>query len=449
MEPFSITTGIFACWTAVELLGKCSKSLYRSGRRVKGAKDDIAEFASGVDLFACLIGAACTALERYTAIPDDGNLHVLQYLMKHRVLATLVDQSERVTNEIRNHVPVIRGLRGIPKLIVALKWISRKKDIEAMVPKMESVKCSFQLPRTKAVHIRTIEILQEKLEAKQGSSIGDSEEPFVSLNRNVQIALQDLGTSIVYERRVPGYQPPPTSPTASSINTEPPTELNNPHAPTFNISPSPSPTSSRNRSTGSTSTSIPPTRAQPQRYPRSSSVTIASAPEPRSPSPEIQVVSNNGPPASTESIPAPPPESDFLAVHENSNLLHLDPSANYQAEPGYITTPSGPLSTTAKLDENLSENLITQSFAVAHGLEIEPIDADENAEEGIWVQIGGGKKERCVGKVTVQWSMGADSWKREFPVHCWVCVHEAAVGDLVFGRRFVEKREHYWRGGRG
>lgn len=144
-------------------------------------------------------------------------------------------------------------------------------------------------------------------------------------------------------------------------------------------------------------------------------------------------------------MPSRLPESDFFAVHENSKPLYLDPSANYRAEAGYIATPSGRLFTTAKVYGELSENLIAQSFAIAHDLDIERVEIDENTEEGIWVQIGSGKKERCVGKVKIRWGTAAGPWKTEFVVHCWVCVNGAEVGDLVFGRTFLEKRDHYWK----
>lgn len=283
-------------------------------------------------------------------------------------------------------------------------------------------------------------MLQQKLEANTGFSSGGLEETFVPLNRSVQNALQDLGTSIVYRRRVPGFPASPTFPTSSSINTEP----RSPRAPIADINDSTIPTYAGNRSTRPISIIIPPIGTlQPQSHQSHSPTTIA--PEPRLPSSGISININNDLLSQIESMHSPLPEIDFLAVHENSDLLHLDPSANYQAEAGYITTTSGPLFTTAKLDENLSENLITQSFAITHGLHIELIDADENTEDGIWVQIGAGKKERCIGKVRLEWGIGADSWKPEFPVHCWVCVHGAEIGDLVFGRRFVEKKEHYWK----
>jgi hypothetical protein len=134
-------------------------------------------------------------------------------------------------------------------------------------------------------------------------------------------------------------------------------------------------------------------------------------------------------------------DGDFVGVHENSNLIHISPSHDFTAEQGYIETPTGLLAVTAKVDEVLNDNLISQSFAISNSITINPLDPDE---EALWVQVGN-RKEKCLGKVTLQWTMGTRVWKL-FPVHCWVCTHKNGVGDLVFGGGFVKKRDHYFRG---
>lgn len=164
MEPLSIATGVFACLTLVEQVAKCSKSLYRSARRINGAKNDITKFANHVNLFGCLIGAACTALEPYCNVSENKSPPVLQYLLKNQVLDSLVEESESVKDEICHLVPLLRGLRGAAKWKVVLKWVYQKKDIEAMVPKMESVKCSFQL----VMHSIVLEAFRLQPRTKEG-----------------------------------------------------------------------------------------------------------------------------------------------------------------------------------------------------------------------------------------------------------------------------------------
>lgn len=167
MDPFTIATGVFACLTTAEILTKCSKSLYRSGRRVKGAKGDITKFASDVGLFSSIIEVAFIALEPYTAISDNENPPVLQYLIKHQVLTSLFEQSKRVTDEIYSYVPIIRNPRGRSELLVSLKWVFRKKDVEAIVPKMDSVKCNLLV----VMHSISIEAMR----SRPRTPVGDRE----------------------------------------------------------------------------------------------------------------------------------------------------------------------------------------------------------------------------------------------------------------------------------
>ena len=79
----------------------------------------------------------------YAEIKEDENTPVLQYLLKRPVLASLIKQSEDVAEEIERYVPKIRNLRNTRKWRVILIWISRRKEMEEMLPKMESLKSSF------------------------------------------------------------------------------------------------------------------------------------------------------------------------------------------------------------------------------------------------------------------------------------------------------------------
>lgn len=166
MEPFSIATGVFACLQAVELLAKCSRSLYRSGKSIKGANSEIATFAGEVGLFGGIIGAACTALQPYCEMSNEENPPIIKYLMENRVLVELIEQSRLVTDEVCGYLPSIRDLRRRPRFFVAVKWVVfLKREIEAMAPRMESVKRSINVvinimllealrlePRTEAVN---------------------------------------------------------------------------------------------------------------------------------------------------------------------------------------------------------------------------------------------------------------------------------------------------------
>lgn len=134
-------------------------------------------------------------------------------------------------------------------------------------------------------------------------------------------------------------------------------------------------------------------------------------------------------------------QGDFINVYENSNLLNLNPSHQFLAEPGYIATPTGPVSTAALVDSDLGANIISQSYAVRLGLEIEELDANEEEGDGAWIDFGDGQRQRAVGKVRLEWSDGLLPSKVSFSVHCWVCEHN--VRNIVFGKPFIRKRNHY------
>ena len=87
-------------------------------------------------------------------------------------------------------------------------------------------------------------------------------------------------------------------------------------------------------------------------------------------------------------------QGDFISVYENSYLLNLNPS-HQLAESGYITTPTGPVSTTALIDSDFGANLISQSYAIRLGLEIEELDANEEESDGAWIDFGDGQRQSC------------------------------------------------------
>lgn len=256
---------------------------------------------------------------------------------------------------------------------------------------------------------------------------------------------------MIKERRVPGYEPPTSSSsTASSTSTSPPSRSNHSRTSSTNDNDT---ASSANTSQNHSDISNNKGLAQPQSDQRPLRRRIQELSTPIEPllvsrsHAESSRAGRDRAETSQATIASPPGDSDFLAVHEDSNLLVLDPSTEHPAESGFVLTQSGPKSVVAKIDESLGANLITQSFAIAHNLDIKPLDAAQDAAEGMRVQIGAGEIEQCVGKVKLRWCSSSDKSRRQFSVHCWVCVHGVEIGDLVFGRPFLIKKEHYGRRG--
>lgn len=140
-----LAAGIIACVQAADLLAKCSISLYRIGKRAKGARKDINKFADDVEMFGLLLGTVHTTLQPFTKISDDQDSNVLKYLKNKKVLRKLFKKSNRVTDEIAQYVPIIEDRSKELPLITIIKWVFRKGEIEAFSPKMESIKSAFTL----------------------------------------------------------------------------------------------------------------------------------------------------------------------------------------------------------------------------------------------------------------------------------------------------------------
>lgn len=144
MDPLSIAASVVALCSAGDAAYKIATSLYRSGKRVKGAGDDIENFAKDVDMYGVAIGTAYRALEPI-CISAPRPSRVIDYLSENEGLISLAEQSRRVTKNIKKYNPNIRALRGKSKLIARVKWAFQKKEIDALILKMESVKSSLQI----------------------------------------------------------------------------------------------------------------------------------------------------------------------------------------------------------------------------------------------------------------------------------------------------------------
>jgi hypothetical protein len=206
--------------------------------------------------------------------------------------------------------------------------------------------------------------------------------------------------------------------------------------------------SSRHGSNKSLPISIPPIRdLQPQRPPvTSQSRAIVDVPIPPSPdtTPEADTAPSHEIETTSSVLPGPSTQGDFIGTYSSSYLLHLNPHHTFTAESGFINTPTGPISATALVDNDFEGNFISQAYAVRLGLTIQELEDEEEGSKESWIDFGDGQRERKVGTVALRWGDGLMPDGRSFSVHCWVCVHD--IRNLVFGRPFVEKRNHYRNG---
>ncbi|OBT64739.1 hypothetical protein VE03_05857 [Pseudogymnoascus sp. 23342-1-I1] len=488
MDPLSIAASVVALCTAGDAAYKIASSLYRSSRKVKGAGDDIEIFANDVDNYGVAMGMAYTALEPI-CMSANRRSRVIGYLIENEGLESLAKQSKWLTEHIKKYNPDIRALRSRSEIIARFKWAFQKKEIDALGLRMESIKSNLQivmssvtlealieqppstakdrlielLNRQIRVHVRTIGILQGQLEKHSLHPTLETERPH---------AVVDLGLSMADNGTVPRSMPSPASSSSSLMSMRHQPNINDQGCPstrlhysTTSISTSPSQgfsstsferqdlqsidngqqSQERHHSTTSKSVLVSTREGlHPQRQ-ISQSVEITRMSQPLDPTSENQPCPTDIEIDITASQHIPSAQGNFISVYENSYLLNLNPSHQFLAESGYIATPIGPVSTTALVDSDFGANLISQSYAVRLGLEIEELDANEQESDGVWIDFGDGQRQRAVGKLCLKWNNGLLPSKVSFSVHCWVCEHN--VRNVVFGKPFIEKRNHYWHRG--
>ena len=93
----------------------------------------------------------------------------------------------------------------------------------------------------------------------------------------------------------------------------------------------------------------------------------------------------------------------------------------------------------AAVHEDITENITSEVVAEQYGLEIDPLNIDE---EDIWVEFGNDWTGIYLGRVTMKWYPEVSS-SRGFPVRC--LVFEECIQGLFLGTNFLENRDAYTR----
>ena len=128
--------------------------------------------------------------------------------------------------------------------------------------------------------------------------------------------------------------------------------------------------------------------------------------------------------------------NDYLAVRSADKILYLNTDQHVQAETGNIMTPrSRRTIVTVVVDGELEANVVSETFAIGNGLEIE--DAEDDA--GVTVEFKPGVRMRSAGQVVLVWTKGF-SYRRPLKVRCWVVPYSGRP--VYFGKPFVDKREY-------
>lgn len=143
-------------------------------------------------------------------------------------------------------------------------------------------------------------------------------------------------------------------------------------------------------------------------------------------------------PSSTSNVPRPNPaihESTYLSVEPSQNSLFCNPQLNLDAIDGYV----GDTYISAIINKEFPENVISASRASQLGLVMDEIEEDSQPKD---IDFGLGPRELVQGTTTFEWKESLSSHLRPFKVTCNICNHTPSP--LIFGQRFLRKREHYW-----
>jgi hypothetical protein len=157
MEVIGLAASIIAIGQAAQIALRMSRSMRHLSRKLGAVQDDIRGFARDIETFSSVISAAHFSLH-CNYLPEKTPSAVFRHMEHSNVLGLLVEQSNGVINHIGELKPRIKSLTSSISLKTKLKWLFRRTEVEALGPKMESVKTSLNLIMT----IVTLETVSQK-----------------------------------------------------------------------------------------------------------------------------------------------------------------------------------------------------------------------------------------------------------------------------------------------
>jgi len=139
-----LVASLVALEAAAESAWKISKKMIRLARKLRAAKKEIKEFASEIKTFSLVIGAARFTLHCHCN-GNSSRSDVLTHIGNEQIFELLVEQFDLIMDNIEGLWPRLESLESNLSFITRLKWLTRQKYVEALTPKMNSVKTSLEL----------------------------------------------------------------------------------------------------------------------------------------------------------------------------------------------------------------------------------------------------------------------------------------------------------------
>jgi uncharacterized protein YoxC len=143
-EAIGLAASIFAIGGAADTAYKIQRKIRRLARDLGAAQENILKFATEIKDFSLVVSTANLSLHEYSKRSSAEN-KVLQHIQQHEVLHRIVKASDCVMDHIYKLMPRLKSLESSIPLVERWKWVLRRTEVEALGPKMESVKSGLQL----------------------------------------------------------------------------------------------------------------------------------------------------------------------------------------------------------------------------------------------------------------------------------------------------------------
>ena len=149
-EAVGLVSSLIAVAGLVGTALRTSQELYSFAEQVHSASEDIEKFALDMRNFGCVIDIGRDCLERFRSTCEPTSL-LLRYFQNLEVIESLAEESKLTREGIRrarSKTGVRRttdSTRSWSKKYDHIKWVFRKKHLDALYPGMERLKSNFAL----------------------------------------------------------------------------------------------------------------------------------------------------------------------------------------------------------------------------------------------------------------------------------------------------------------
>jgi hypothetical protein len=144
MDPLSFTASLIAVAGLAGTVFNTSQTLYAIAEQFRSAREDIERFALDMRNFGIVIKIGHRCLKDFfsTCAPASP---LFRFFKDLKVLESLAEESELTRKGIRRARSKTLAAQSSNQAFARLKWVFRKKHLNALHPGMERVKSNFAL----------------------------------------------------------------------------------------------------------------------------------------------------------------------------------------------------------------------------------------------------------------------------------------------------------------